>query len=292
MAFLYIQEKMWGEAEFELMECIEVEPGNGLCNHTLGVVLLIQGNRIEATKRFEEAARLDSFYRLQYERLGALRGERVILTGTSETKLIEHVENPHRADLHRLIGEWYAEMGKTAKALQEFQKASRIYPNDYRCHLSIGKLYDLQGAYGKAIEEFQEAVGLSPDCGTAYAEMSYAYAAMGDLDKALASLKKAVGIHPQYADLRYQLGVLYEDLDMCSEAIDELTQALKIDPKYLFARIHLGVLYEKTGQMDKALEEYEIVAELVTEDKTLVDRIDQIKKQKGSSLFHAPSSRL
>lgn len=93
--------------------------------------------------------------------------------------------------------------------------------------------------------------------------------------------KKAVEIHPRKVDLRYQPGLPYEDLEMCREAIDTLTAALEIDPEYLFARINLGVLYDKTGQTDRALEEYEKVAVLVTEDKDLVDRIDQIKRQAG-----------
>lgn len=279
LAFLYMQQKKWEEAEVVLKECVEIEPDNSLCNHILGVVLLIRGNRAKAIERFEKAAQVDSFYRLQYKKLEALRGQRIILNGQNERKLTKNGEDLHLANLHHFIGQCYTEMGETAKAIREFRKANRINSNDYRCHLNIGKLYDLQGNYKKAIEEFQKAAEIFPDCGMAYAHMSYAYAGMGDLKRALACLKKAVEIHPQYADLRYQLGLLYEDLEMYLEAIDELKTALKINPKYLFARINIGVLYEKIGQIDKTLEEYEKVAELVTEDKTIVDRIDQIKKQ-------------
>lgn len=291
LAFLYIQQKKWEEAEVVLKECVEIEPDNSLCNHTLGVVFLIRKNRIKAMKRFEKAAQIDSFYRLQYEKLGALRGQRIILNGPIERKLIKNVENQHLVNIHNLIGQCCTEMGEIAKAIREFRKAKRIHSNDYRCHLNIGKLYELQGNYRKAIEEFQKVVKIFPDCGMAYAYMSYAYAGIGDLEKALASLRKAVEIHPQYADLRYQLGVLYQDLEMYPEAIDELTTALNINPKYLFARTNLGDLYEEIGQIDKALEEYEKVAELVQENKSLSDRIDQIKKQIGYPP-HDPSNCL
>lgn len=291
LAFLSIRQGKWEEAEGVLRECIEMEPENSLCNHILGVVFLIRGDRVKATQRFERAAQLDPFYRLQYERFGALRGQRIELDGPSERKLIRNGENLYLANLHRFIGQCYSEMGEIAKAIREFRKVDRIHSADYTCHLDIGKLYDLKGDYRKAIEEFQEAAKIFPDCGMAYAHMSYAYAGIGDFEGALASLKKAVEIHPQNADLRYQLGLLYEDLEMCKEAIDEFTAVLEINPRYLFARISLGVLYEKTGQTDRAFEEYEKVAVLVTEDKDLVDRIDQIKRQAGSPA-HDLSNRL
>jgi len=281
LAFLHIRQKNWEEAEVLLKECIATEPDDSLCNHTLGVVFLMRGNKIRAIGSFERAAELDPFHRLQYEKFGALRGDRIILDGSSERKLKENGENLHRVNLHHFVGQCYAEMGEIAKAVREFRKANRIHSDDYRCPLNIGKLYELQGKYKKAIEEFQKAVATFPECGMAHAHMSYAYAGIGDLDKALVCLKRAVEIHPQYADLRYQLGLLYEDREMYQEAIHELRKALEIHPKYLFARINLGVLYEKSGQIDEALEQYKKVAELVTEDVDFVNRIDQMKKQTG-----------
>jgi len=279
LAFLFMEQKAWEEAEAVLKECIEIEPDDSRCHHDLGVVYLIQGNRAMGIGRFERAAELDPFYRSQYERLGALKGNRVVLDGSIERRMIKNRENLHQANLHHFVGQCYAEMGEVAKAVREFRKAGRIHPNDYRWPFNIGKLYDLQGKYRRALAEFQRAVTLFPECGMVYAHMSYAYAAIGDFEKALASLKKAVEIHPKYADLRYQLGLLYEDREMYPEAISELRRALEINPKYLFARINLGVLYERTGQNDEALKQYEKVAELLTEDEDLVNRIDEMKKQ-------------
>ena len=279
LAFLYMDQKRWREAESVLRESVETTPEDGLSHHVLGVVLLIRGERIKAIRNFETAARLDRSFRVQYEKLGALRDGRLSLNEPTEEKLKESGERLRRMNLHHFIGQSYMEMGDTKGALREFRKASRIYPRDYRCHLNMGKLYDLEGKYKRAIEEFQRAIEAYPECGMAYAHLSYAHAGRGDLAKALTALKKAVDIHPGYADLRYQLGLLYEDLDMYPEAIAELTRALQINPRYLFARINLGVLYEKTGQVEKALGEFERVAELIEKDVDLVDRIDQLKKQ-------------
>ena len=279
LAFLHMGQRDLEAAENALRECVETKPEDGLSRHLLGVLLLIRDERIRAIRSFERAARLDPSYRLQYEELGAFRNGRLNLDGSTEKRLKESAERLRRVSLHHFVGQCYMDMGETEKALQEFRKASQIDTRDYRCHLNMGKLYDLQGQYKKAVEELQKAIDIYPDCGMAYAHMSYAHAGRGDLRKALAALKKAVEIHPNYADLRYQLGLLYEDLDMYPEAIAELTRALQINPRYLFARINLGVLYEKTGQVEKALEEYERVAELVTEDVDLVDRIDQLREQ-------------
>ena len=283
LAFLYMDQKNWGEAERVLMECVETTPEHSLSHHVLGVLLLIRGERIKAIRNFETAARLDRSFQLQYEKLGALWEGKLSLNEPTEEKLKESGERLRRMNLHHFIGQSYMEMGDTKKALREFRKASRIYPRDYRCHLNMGKLYDLEGKYQRAIEEFQRAIDAYPECGMAYAHMSYAHAGRGDLTKALTALKKAGEIHPGYADLRYQLGLLYEDLGMYPEAITELTRALQINPRYLFARINLGVLYEKTGQVDKALGEFEHVAQLIEEDVDLVDRIDQLKKQTPGS---------
>ncbi len=290
LALLDIQQQECREAGAILEECLEIEPDNGLCRHLLGVVLLVQGNRDKASEQFEKTARAHRFYRLQYEQFGAMKGQRIYLNGPSERKLIENGKSLYRANLHYFVGQCYTEMGEIEKAIQEFRKAKRVDSNGYKSHLRIGVLYDLQGEYKKAIQEFQKVAKIFPDCGVAHAQMSYAYGGLGDFESALTSLKKAVEIHPQDADLRYQLGLLYGDLQMDQEAIEELRTAVKIDPKYLFARINLGVLYEKIGQTERALREYEELAELITEDKDLVDRIEQIRNQTVTS-SHNPSNR-
>jgi len=279
LVFLLFQQKKWEEAEKALEECLEIEPDHSLCNHLLGTVLLIRGNRGKAVKRFEKAAHQDAFYRLQYERLGALKGPEICLNPRTEKKLAERGESLHQVNLQHFVGQCYREMGETEKAIQEYRKASQIDSTDYKGYLIIGRLYDITGEYEKAIIEFKKAVEVFPDCGIAYAHMCYAYAGLGDFESALASLKEAVEIHPRYADLRYQLGLLYEDSEMYREAINELKIALEINQKFLFARINLGVLYEKMGQTEKAMQEYERVAQLLAEDQDLVDRILRFKKQ-------------
>lgn len=281
LALLSIHQGSWTEAEAALRKYLEIEPESGLGNHMFGVLLMILGDRSAAGDRFETAARCDSFYRLQYEKLGVLRDGRIHLEGAGEKKLVRKGKDLFRVHLHHFIGECLVEMGDTGKAIREFRKATRIDADDYRAYFKIGKLYDLQGKYEKALVEFKKAVRIFPGSSMAHAYMSYAYAALGYFEKALELLEKAVEIDPSRAELRYQLGVLYEDLGMHGEAIDQMKGALAINPKYLFARINLGVLYEQTGQTDKALEQYEMVADLVTEDRDLVDRIDQLKKESG-----------
>jgi tetratricopeptide (TPR) repeat protein len=278
LAFLHIQQRNWKEVATVVQECLRINPGDSLCCHILGLAFLVQGGNREAIEAFEKSAQLDSFYRFQYEKLGVLKDGEITLSEPSERSLIKNGEKLPVVNLHHFVGECYVEMGDMEKAIHEFRRATRIYPSNYKGHLRIGTLYDLQGDYGKAIGEFQKAARIYPDCGIAFAHMSYAYAGTGDLRKALEPLKKAVEIHPQRTDLRYQLGLLYEDMEMYPEAIDELTAAVNIDPKYLFARINLGVIYDKTGKTEEALEEYEAVAELVTQDKDLIDRIDQLRR--------------
>jgi tetratricopeptide (TPR) repeat protein len=279
LAFLCFHEEKWGEAGSFLSESVKIAPESGLCHHALGVSLLIQGKREESIESFQRAAHLDSFYRFHYEGLVIMKGECIELTEGSEERLKEEADRLYLTNLHHFVAECYSEIGETPKAIEEYRKVIRIDSTDYKGYLRIGKLLDLQGEYAKAIEEFEKAAAAFPGCGAAYAYMSYAHAGLGDLKKALETLKKAVEIHPESVDVRYQLGLLYEDMDMVGEAIDALETALRVDPKYLFARINLGVLYDRVGETERALEEYEKVAELVTEDRDIVDRIDQLKEQ-------------
>ena len=84
LAFVHIERRKWPEAELELKECIEIEPGDGLSHHTLGVVFLAQGNKIRAVESLEAAARIDSFFRHLYEKLGVLRGGESRLTARAQ----------------------------------------------------------------------------------------------------------------------------------------------------------------------------------------------------------------
>jgi tetratricopeptide (TPR) repeat protein len=285
LAFLCIQEEKWKEAEATLREYLKAEPESSLCHHILGCLFLMRGDKTETGKCFERAVKLDPFYRLHYERIGALKHGQIVLGESIEKKLIQSGRDQHRVNLHNCVGECFMETGQIEKALGAFRKASRIDINDYRCHLNIGKLHELRGDCTEAIEQFREVVRVFPGSGMAHAHMSYAYAEIGEMETALSCLKRAVEIHPHYADLRYQLGVLYQDLGQYPEAMDELTMALRLNPNYLFARMNLGDLYERLEQFDRALEEYATLIELGMRDRNLIKRIHRLnglKKTSGS----------
>jgi tetratricopeptide (TPR) repeat protein len=64
-------------------------------------------------------------------------------------------------------GEYLAILGKQSQAIEYFEKALAIDPNDKRTLSDIGVVYSIQGNYIQAIQYFDKALSIDPNYNTA-----------------------------------------------------------------------------------------------------------------------------
>lgn len=86
--------------------------------------------------------------------------------------------------------------------------------------------------YEEAIEEYDKAIALEPDDGELYLAKSMAYHRMKDLDKALESAKKAVELSPREPLFYTNLSRIYQQKGMIQEAEDAMALSRQLAGGY------------------------------------------------------------
>ena len=140
--------------------------------------LFEQGEALTLEKRYAEAAAL-------FERaLPLAKGNNipVILARLAEShqkarqydKAVEYYRkaiegSPTDSDLHNNLGNAFAEMGKSAEALQEFQKAAELNPGKAaRYYFNLGAVTYNMGKMDEAVDAFRKATEIDPAYADAY----------------------------------------------------------------------------------------------------------------------------
>jgi tetratricopeptide (TPR) repeat protein len=94
------------------------------------------------------------------------------------------------------------------KALDAYQKALQLSPNDPGLHNNLGSLYANMGKANEAKAEFQKAADLDPPhAGNYYYNLGVVMVNQGKMDDAAAALKKATDLDPNNANAFYWYGM-------------------------------------------------------------------------------------
>ncbi|MFQ6609928.1 MAG: tetratricopeptide repeat protein [Fidelibacterota bacterium] len=94
---------------------------------------------------------------------------------------------------------------KLEKALLEYEKLIKEYPDNKELNYNLGNIKYLIGDLESAVEEYQKAEGIEDDISRShsYYNMGNAMVQQGDLQNALSLYKKAMLLNPEDEDLKY-----------------------------------------------------------------------------------------
>ena len=85
----------------------------------------------------------------------------------------------------------HSQSGRYDQALQAFDQALKLKPNDPALITYKGIVYYAQGKNDRAMKEFEAAIKVNPNFGRAYYQRGMIYEKQEKFDQALADLKKA-----------------------------------------------------------------------------------------------------
>jgi len=195
----------------------------------------------EAVKQYaEEAGKAgDEDFRLLFE---------------AEVMFFEHRESG------RDTSDMTAAIAKIEEALQWQEK--NFAENDpcgafYLTFHFWGRALHFQGDYSGAIEKYQEAVKIKPDDYQALHNWGVALANLGDYPGAIEKYEEALKIKPDFCEALINWGVALADLGDYSGAIEKYEEVLKIKPDDYQALVNWGNALRKLGDYSGAIEKYQ-----------------------------------
>ena len=160
MGLIYFQREKYYEAIDSLKKSLDVDSKYTKSNMALGLVYLKLERWDDAIKEFETVTQDDFFDRPweAYNNLGwayLQKGE----LGMAEVNLKQSIHlNQNYCVAHSNLGELYIKQGDTAKAIESFQAAIGLCPENYaRPHLMLAIEYGRLGYFDHACSELSAA---------------------------------------------------------------------------------------------------------------------------------------
>lgn len=174
------------------------------------------------------------------------------------------------------LGNRLFDEGKVAQAIDVYQEARRLSPDDAEINYRLGRAYSNRAQFAEAIEMLEQAINVRPDHPEANMELGLAYrrhaerAPSAEERKALYRLaerylRRALKLRPDYEDALGALGGLYRREGRYQEAVNAYERAATVDPNSSYALNNLAVLHWYLGHTDRARYYFERVEEVATE---------------------------
>ena len=144
-------------------------------------------------------------------------------------------------------------------ALQLFQAAIKLTPEDEDLHYNVGITYARMGKTNEAIASYQKALEIFPDYSEVHNNLGNLLSVIGRTDEAIQHIKLAIKSSPENANAHNNLGSILARQGKTVEAITEFAQAVKLQPDYLEAHYNLGTGYMQQSRYDEAIQEFQTI---------------------------------
>ena len=124
---------------------------------------------------------------------------------------------------HVALGDLYLQKGNTDDAIDIYEKAINLDPNNSKSRYSLGESYLSAGNLDKAYEQFSEVVRISSKDPAGYYGLGEVARAEGDLSEAILKFKKAISLNKDFELAYRDLGYAYADQGDIDKAKEQLT---------------------------------------------------------------------
>ncbi|GAA0735509.1 tetratricopeptide repeat protein [Clostridium oceanicum] len=142
------------------------------------------------------------------------------------------------------------------KALEKYNEALDINPNNCSILCNRGLIYKELGNYKLALEAYNKALKINPNHYLALSNRSIIYSLQGKNNLALKDCNKALKIHYDDYEILYNRSIIYYEQKKYDLALKDCNEALKLNPKYYSAICIRSALYAKLEKYDLALTDY------------------------------------
>lgn len=105
--------------------------------------------------------------------------------------------NPGLAQQYNSRGMSIARQGNNKQAIEQYNRALELNPNDPATYINRGVAYHKLGDTDAALKDYNEAIQRDPESALAYSNRSNVYYDRGDYNQSLNDAKKAIELDPQ-----------------------------------------------------------------------------------------------
>lgn len=164
--------------------------------------------------------------------------------------------DPNDAIAHSNRGNLLMEMARPADALVSLDRAVALRPDLGQIQCNRGNLLHGMGRYTDALESYAAAIAAQPGLTEAHNNQGNTLAALGRVAEACASYTRAIAQHPHYVEALYNRGNLLQTMRCHADAIRDYDRALALQPDFVEAWCNRGNALQAEKRFDAAIESY------------------------------------
>ena len=177
-------------------------------------------------------------------------------------KLLAHAFLLHDSDsLSALnqLGLIYAQQNDLPRAIDFFQRALNLAPDNPSLHNNIAAAYRKLHQMDKAIHHYHQAIALEPDYAEAHNNLAALFAIQNNYQGALKHYRDAVHAAPDFTQAHYNLGMLLLQHQQLPAALIQFQNVLALNPGHVNALFYQGVLKLEDNKLAEAKQSFKTV---------------------------------
>jgi Flp pilus assembly protein TadD/GGDEF domain-containing protein len=183
-----------------------------------------------------------------------------------------------------ISGDRLYERGKLKEAVEEFQRALTLDPNNVNVSNSLGVCYAQMGQFGEAVNEFARVTSLKPGDFMGQYNLACALLSLGREDEAEQAFRRASELEPRRASPYFQLAKLCRKQERLEEAQHYLSQTVELKPHWAKAWRLIGECFLEQGKDAEAMNGFKKALKINGNDATALSGLAVLYARVDSNL--------
>ncbi|RJP80133.1 MAG: tetratricopeptide repeat protein [Desulfobacteraceae bacterium] len=170
---------------------------------------------------------------------------------------------------HNIIGNDFLEKGETQKAIIEFEKVLKLYPEHPDALNNIGFALMKERKLAKAIHIFKSVLNNYPDHVQTKDNLRVATQQLNQINRTIQTIKSKFELEPKNHTLHYQLGQQYYRKGDAEAAVLEYRKAIELKTDYADAIYNLAILFAEHKEYNKAISLFNALTALTPDNLSI-----------------------
>ena len=178
---------------------------------------------------------------------------------------------PQNAPFYLNRGLAYFELGDPEQAARSYDESLQIDPLNANAYYNLGNAQKERGPneYQSALDAYDEAIRLDPRRAEAYVGRGAVLTELGQLEKAIEDLNEAIRLNSRSTNIYIYRSQAFRGTGQLNPAIEDLSQVLLSDPQNIAAYLDRAAAYQELGEQERAIEDYNSALGLGADDSLI-----------------------
>jgi tetratricopeptide (TPR) repeat protein len=152
-------------------------------------------------------------------------------------------------------------------------------PADFEAHYNLAAMLQVRGASAEAMQHYEMALRIRPEDPAVNNAFGGTIIASGHPEAAVPYLRTALRTRPDYFDAHYNLGIALAMQENFKEAVEQFRAAVRINPRDANAEANLGTALAETGNWKEGQIHLEKALAIDPNLALARDNLDALKRQ-------------